>query len=602
MRGAPDPSNGAALSLYETRLSDAETEARALSGQERSIGNLRLAVFLSAIAIAWFAFDRDAIPRVTLLAPVALFVGLMVRHGRVIARRERVERLAAHYRHGLARVAGTWPDHGNRGDRFTDVDHPYAADLDIFGRGSLFQLLCTARSATGQGTLAAWLCGGADPEEIAARQGAVEELRNDVDRRERLALVGEDAVSAIDPAYLSEWAKRPISGGLSRMRLFAALLVVASATTYVLQGLGVVPPAVFLVALGAQAAFGMWRREQNQSVIRSLELAPAELDSLAILLEQIETSDFVSPRLRALQAALAEGDATASVEIARLNRRIQWLDARRNILFAPLSIFVLWTTQLAMAIESWREVHGPHLERWLRAAGEYESLCALSGFAFEQPSTCFPTVVAGDRHFTATAARHPLLPYERGVANDVALDDASRLLVVSGSNMSGKSTLLRTIGTNAVLAQMGAPVCAQSLSQSPLRIGTSMRTQDSLIDGTSRFYAEIKRLKLVVDLADGEHPLLFLLDEILHGTNSHDRGIGAEAIVRTLLERGAIGLITTHDLTLATVADNLAPRARNVHFADQLTDGEMVFDYKMHEGPVRKSNALGLMRAIGLEV
>jgi DNA mismatch repair ATPase MutS len=291
------------------------------------------------------------------------------------------------------------------------------------------------------------------------------------------------------------------------------------------------------------------------------------------------------------------------VEIAHLNRLIQWLDARRNILFAPLSIFILWTTQLAMAIESWREVHGPHLERWLRAAGEYESLCALSGFAFEQPATCFPEVAAdGAPHFAATAARHPLIPFERCVANDVALDAACRLLVVSGSNMSGKSTLLRTIGTNTVLAQMGAPVCATSLTLSPLRIGTSMRTQDSLIDGTSRFYAEIKRLKLVVDLAGGDRPLLFLLDEILHGTNSHDRGIGAEAVVRNLLERGAIGLITTHDLTLAGVADNLAPRARNVHFADQLTDGEMVFDYKMHEGPVQKSNALGLMRAIGLRV
>ncbi len=592
-----------ATELYRNQLRHAREQTDLLRARERSIGNYRLIVFLAGIAIAWLAFDLDAIPRLAVVLPLAGFVGLAVRHGRVITERRHFERVAAHYQHGLARIEGNWPEYGHRGDRFLDPAHPYAADLDIFGHGSLFQLLCTARSAAGHGTLANWLATAASPDEVAARQVAIAELSADYQRRERLGLIGDDVVSDIDPDYLGKWAGQSGGANLSAQRWIAASLVAVTMATFVLQGLGIVPPAVFLVAVAAQSAFGARRRDANRDLIRALELAPTELSALSHLLQQIESSSFDAPRLQALERSLESGTGTASTEIARLNRWIQLLDARRNMLFAPLSIFFLWTSQITMAIEAWRAANGPHLQEWLRAVGEYESFCALSGFAFEQRGTCFPDVTAdGGPRFAATAARHPLMPADRCVANDVSLDPVAALLIVSGSNMSGKSTLLRTIGTNCVLAQLGAPVCAAKLTMSPLQVGTSMRTQDSLLDGTSRFYAEIKRLRLVVDLADREPPLLFLLDEMLAGTNSHDRGIGAEAIVRNLLERGAIGLVTTHDLTLAAIADQLAPRARNVHFADQLADGEMTFDYKMHDGPVRKSNALGLMRAIGLGV
>lgn len=597
-----DAAGSAPRAEYAERQAIARREAGTLRARERSIGNLRLAVFLGGIALAWLAFDLGALPRGVVALPMALFATLVIAHDRVIRSRDCAERKAAHYEHGLARIDGTWIDRGHRGDRYADLQHPYSGDLDIFGRGSLFQLLCTARSACGQASLAGWLIRGAAPDEVAARQQAVGELRADIDRRERLALAGASGASDIDPAYLSEWAARPLPDHLRYQRAAAVLLVSATATAFVMQGLDMVPPAVFLAAAAAQTAFGLRRRQANQSVARSLELAPIELTTLVCLLHEIEGSDFTAPRLQQLRDSVAGSRGTASAEIARLNRLVQLLDARRNILFAPLAPLLLWTTQVSFAIEAWRRAHGPDLDAWMRAAGEYESFCALAGFAYEQPTTSFPQVGNGPAGFTAAALRHPMLPADRCVANDVALDGECSLLVVSGSNMSGKSTLLRTIGTNAVLAQAGAPVCASHLRMSSLQIGTSMRVQDSLLDGTSHFYAEIKRLKLVVDLAGGDPPLLFLLDEVLHGTNSHDRGIGAEAIVGTLLSRGAIGLITTHDLTLAAVADNLAPRARNVHFADRLIDGEMIFDYKMHDGPVRKSNALGLMRAIGLEV
>ncbi len=590
-----------AAELYTQRLEQARTEVARLRDAERSIGNYRLSVFIVGVAVAWFALDLGALPSAAIALPVAAFIALALRHERVIRRRERGERIAAHYEHGLARIDGNWPHFGQSGDQFVDAAHPYAADIDVFGRGSLFQLLCQARSSAGRSTLAEWLAHPAGAVEVAARQSAVAELRGDDDRREQLALIGDADGDAIDPAYLREWAMRPTSPHVPLLRAVAAGLVLASGATFLLQGLGIVPPAVFIAAQAAQAAFGAWRRDANLRVARSLELAPAELDALVSILAQIESADFAAPRLRELAAATG-GAEPASREIGRLDRLVQLLDARRNIFFAPLSVFLLWSTQTTLAIEAWRERNGPRLADWLRAAGEYEAFCSLSAFAFEQPDAAFPVVADSAPLFSASAVRHPLLTAGRCVPNDIRLDSATSLLVVSGSNMSGKSTFLRTIGANAVLAQMGAPVCAAALTMSPLQIGTSMRTQDSLLDGTSRFYAEIKRLKQIVDLAGGQPPLLFLFDEILHGTNSHDRRIGAEAIVRTLLERGSLGLITTHDLTLAEIADNLAPRARNVHFTDQLVGDEMTFDYELHDGPVRKSNALGLMRVIGLDV
>ena len=294
--------------------------------------------------------------------------------------------------------------------------------------------------------------------------------------------------------------------------------------------------------------------------------------------------------------------APASVEIARLRRLVEHADARRNQLFAPVAAVLLWGVQFGLAIEAWRQRCGGRLAAWIDAAGEIEALGSLASHAWEHPDDPFPELVEAGPIFDATGLGHPLVPEQRCVRNDLALDADRSVLVVSGSNMSGKSTLLRSVGTNALLALAGAPVRAQRLRISPLAIGASIRLHDSLRDGESRFYAEIKRLRQIVELAGAGGHALFLLDEILHGTNSHDRGIGAAAVVTTLARRGAIGLVTTHDLALAQIAESLAPHAANVHFEDHLADGRIAFDYRLREGVVRKSNALALMREVGLDV
>jgi DNA mismatch repair ATPase MutS len=281
---------------------------------------------------------------------------------------------------------------------------------------------------------------------------------------------------------------------------------------------------------------------------------------------------------------------------------MDYLDSRDHALVRVAEIFILWTPHLAFRVEDWRRTSGPAVRRWLTAAGEIEALCSLASHAFEHPCDTFPEFAEDGPYLEAHAIAHPLLAEAKAVRNDVTVGGELKLLVVSGSNMSGKSTLLRTLGVNAVLAQAGAPVRAAKLRLSPLEVGASIRVSDSLQGGVSRFYAEILRLRQILDLTNGGRPVLFLIDEFLHGTNSHDRRIGAEALVRGLVTRGAAGLITTHDLALADIVDGLGGRAANVHFEDRVENGEIHFDYIMRPGVVRKSNAIELMRSVGLEI
>ncbi len=327
------------------------------------------------------------------------------------------------------------------------------------------------------------------------------------------------------------------------------------------------------------------------------------METLSGLLARIEREPFNSPRLRELKDALQGHGRSASARIGRLATLVVWLEARHNVYFALFGSFFLWKTQFALAIEAWREAEGTSINRWLEVVGEVEAYGSLASFSFENPADPFPELVEEGPVIEGDRLGHPLLPASRCVRNDLKLGGDLRVLSVSGSNMSGKSTWLRTVGINAVLAQAGAPVRAGRLRISPLSIGGTLRVHDSLQAGRSRFYAEILRLKQLVEMAGQSPPLLFLIDEILHGTNSHDRLQGAEAVVRGLIDRGAIGLFTTHDLALAEVAGRLAPRAVNVHFADHLDDsGRLAFDYTMRPGVVRQSNALALMRAVGLDV
>jgi DNA mismatch repair ATPase MutS len=344
-------------------------------------------------------------------------------------------------------------------------------------------------------------------------------------------------------------------------------------------------------------------RRQSREVTRQCDTVLGELEILLQVLRIMEAPRFSSPPLCELRARLHVAGRLPSRQIARLARLAgYWETARRNQFVAPVAFLLMLTVHIAYAIERWRLSNAKSVASWLEAVGDFEALCSLSGYAYEHPQQPFPEIVDGGPRLVARGLGHPLIPASRRVANDVSLGTPTELLLVSGSNMSGKSTLLRSVGINAVLALAGAPVCAAQMQLSRLVLASAMRNVDSLQEGVSAFYAEIQRLRGIRDLAAGPTPVLFLLDEILHGTNSHDRRVGAEAVIANLLEQHAIGLITTHDLALAEIADRLEPRAANVHFEDQLVDGHITFDYRLRPGVVPKGNGLVLMRLLGFKV
>lgn len=587
---------------YEARLAARRAERDGLAARAEQLSRVRMVTFGVALVLLFLGFDFRLVPRWLFLVPVAAFVVLVALHQRTRRAERRVARAVRFYELGMARLDHAFAGKGIAGDRFADAVHPYAPDLDLFGRGSLFELLCTARTQIGEETLARWLLAPAPAAEVRRRQEAVEDLRGRLDLRETIALLGEDVRGVVDPAALVAWAESPPWQPRPFERALAIVLPALTCVALAAWDLEWAGPVPVIVATVAQVAFALRLRPKVLPVLRHAAQPAVHLALLADLLGELERTSFAAPSLVAIQGALASAGEPPSRRIARLQRRINLLDAHRNQVFALISFVLLWRTNFALAIEAWRAESGPVVPRWLAAIGELEALLALASHAFEHPADPFPELVDGPPRIDAAGLGHPLLAEERCVRNDLRLDDTCRVLIVSGSNMSGKSTLLRAVGVNVVLALAGAPVRARRLVLTPLAVGAAIRIVDSLQDGTSRFYAEVKRLSQIVELGRGALPLLFLLDEILSGTNSHDRAIGAEAIVKTLAAGGALGLVTTHDLALARIVDGLGAPAANVHFEDHLEDGRMCFDYAMRPGVVKKSNALALMRAVGLEV
>jgi hypothetical protein len=491
---------------YARRAGERAALGDRLAARFHACWRTRTALVGVVVAVAWLCEKEPLLP-LLLVLPAVLLVAAVLEKNRALRGWQEALRRFHFYQRRLCNFDGTWAGTGEPGNAYLDDAHPCARDLDLFGPGSVFERLHLAGSRQGEDALAAWLRSPASPAEVRARQAAVGELRDRLDLREDLALLGRD-----------------------------------------------VPRQAVVDMRPFESVRGRLAREA-----------------------------FVCPMLRGLQAALVA---------ARTPGRLHQL---REIL--PVGPRVLpW-----LSLHSWLSRHGPELAKSLAALGELEALQALAAYAFENPADPFPEVCDDGPCFDAVGLGHPLLPADRCVRNDIRLDDRLRVLIVSGSNMSGKSTLLRSVGANGVLALAGGPVRAHRLRLSQMTAGATLRLQDSLLEGRSRFYAEVTRVRQLLDLSQ-TRPLLFLLDELFSGTNSADRRQGAEAVLRCFLPAGAVGLLTTHDLALTQLAELLGPQVANVHFADEFRDGEITFDYTMRPGVVRTGNGVALMRALGIEV
>lgn len=570
-------------------------------------GNAKLIVIIAGLVVAWLALYPRALSPFWLLVPSAAYIALAILHNQVNEARTRAERVAAFYRRGLARIEDRWAGGGETGERFKSPSSIYAEDLDLFGSGSLFELLSTARTAMGEACLARWLLQPSLPAEIQERQLAVAELRNEVRLREDLAIAGGELRAVLDPEALGRWAAKRSEGckpGLRR--IFAALAIAVTASAVLAAITRIIEP--LLAALTAEMALTLWLWKSATAALSGLELSDQSLLLLARILKRVEAESFASARLRVLTAQLKNGGAPASRSIQTLAHLVSWVNARDSLLVRIFDIPLMYTMQIGFAAETWRRQHGPRLRSCLEAIGEAEAVLSLATYAYEHPEDSFPTLIGLDQPgalFAAEELGHPMIPSSRCVRNSVALGkDGAQALIVSGSNMSGKSTLLRAVGVNTVLAMAGAPVRAKSLTLTPLALGTSIRTNDSLGESRSGFYTEILRLRAVFDLTARYPPVLFLFDELLGGTNSADRRAGAEGLLREVIARGAIGIVTTHDIALTEIS--LPPcqsgSITNAHFQERIGDGQIIFDYKLRPGIVSRGNALELMRMIGLSV
>ena len=595
---AVTPSGGDPATLYNERLNELQKIQSAEQRQERLLGYAKLVVgFLTLVAAVLF-LHRPTVLAV-LFVPVILFVILEVIHENRLRSIRLRQRSIQFYERGLARLEDRWAGSGKTGERFLDPQHPYARDLDIFGSASLFELLCTARTRAGEETLARWLLSPAPLEEIIARQCAIRDLKERVKFRESLFSLGETVRLGVHPDALSKWGAGQPVFKLRRTRIVTSVLAILwtfSLIVWWLWGLGAVALAITVLNLG-------WAHRIHARLEEASERIEAETEDLQLLagiLALLEAELFSSAKLVTTQAAFKHHGVPPSTAIGRLARVVSYLESRRNPAMRLLDVLTFWSAQFVFAAERWQQEFGPQIRGWLSALGEFEALTAIAGYAFEHADDVFPEFAVQGGLFDAEGIAHPLLPGREAVRNDVKLGDGTQLIVLSGPNMAGKSTFIRCLGVNAVLAQCGAPARAKRLKLSPLNVAASICVLDSLAGGVSRFYAEIRRLKLAAELTRGPVPVLFLLDELLSGTNSHDRFVGTELVVKSLMNRGAIGIVSTHDLALTQIPNALGSKAINCHFEDRLEDGELNFDYRLRPGVVRSSNALELMRSIGL--
>jgi hypothetical protein len=603
MATAPGPTE-----LYTSRAAALRETARGMRRRAHMVSNARLALFLLFILFGIAAELRSPWFWIPAAASAIGFVLLVLQHRQVRARIRDVDARAALCDLGLARHERKWADLPVVVPGIS-TPHPYVHDLDLFGEYAVTQLCGPIRTHHGRRAMRTWLMAPGGYGEISDRQQSIRVLREDIELRENLAIQGAalDSHSEARLRAFLTWVTSPpgfhvtplIAGLVRALPIVTVVLIIAHAAGLISKPWWSIP--LILSALIALATL----RRISAEFDKAFDTRPASLQYSRVFAAAERAPDS-TPLLQRIRERLTAGNEPASVGVERLESIMTWSDARHSpgIISIVLEIVFLWSFQAFVSLQAWRRDSKNHVVGWFDALGDLEALCSLATLAHDQPDWCFPTLDAGAIAIDATALGHPMLADGVRVHNDVTVGPAGTLLLVTGSNMSGKSTLLRAVGVNAVLAQAGAPVCASSYRAPILHLHTSISVRDSLTAGVSLYMAQLNRLKEVLDAAreaTPTQPCCYLLDEILSGTNSADRTIAVRAVLHQLLQRNAIGVVTTHDLAVAA-DERIQAAAVNIHFAETIDphEGTMTFDYRVRPGPVERSNALELLRMMGI--
>ena len=594
----------AALLYYQARLQEIQGRLSDGLGKQTEAFVLLGAIALIFVIVSFFALTRRHLPVWSPLLCVPPLAWVTRSLGKRRADLHLLQRLREFHEQGIGRLEHRWQGSGEYGEEFEPAAHSYSRDLNLFGKGSLFELLCTARTRIGQRRLAHYLLHAPEIEETIRRQEAVQELRDHTTLREQIALLGSYDRQQSSWDTFAGWLGGPLAPFPPAARILAAVLASAAATLALIGLLGLAPAHWLLNAsipiAVCEALFALVWRKRVRRIIGDTQIVGMELQLLRQGLELLSKQSFTCVKLKQIAAQLGPD---AGARLRQLQRLTTILEERHKDHFYYPSLLILVGTQTAMAIENWRAAHRDDFLRWMDAWGEFESLSALACYAFEQQeTTCFPELSGQEPAFEAAGLGHPLLSREERVANNFALNSSSKFYIISGSNMAGKSTLLRAVGANAVLAMAGAPVTAEKLRVSPLRVRASISIGDSLLEGKSKFLAEVERLRDAIAATNEARPVLFLIDEIFNGTNSRDRRAAAEAVIRTLVEGRAMGAVSTHDLALTEIAEVAGLGGGNLHMASRSGTDVLDFDYLLKAGVTPEANAAAIARLSGVRV
>ncbi|HQZ63508.1 MAG TPA: hypothetical protein PLY87_00470 [Planctomycetaceae bacterium] len=589
---------------YRARQEEISVQVRKLTRRDKRFVRLRVGIFLLGIGLAIMCLgEPEYVSWWWITIPVGLFTALLPFHQSCLKRSKRAHAVGSFHAGRLRRLDREFGVDVSNGAEFANDSHPWTQDLDVFGPGSLFQLLNECRTQPGRRKLADWLQTVCDGDAIRLRQARAQGLKYELAMRESLACIPDSAQWSTAESMLMEWVQessRPIPWWIVVWSLLIGIIAIPVIVLFLME---VLPLKFVLMVIILQAPAIVATRRQIRTVAQRMDNVDTALRQFGAVIDVFERHAVEEPSIRDLQNRFHSESETASQAIGRLSRLTQWLNnAIRNQFFAPIAwacgMFVLVT----FLLERWRQKHGRDVADWLETTACLEASLSVAGYSFDHPDDCLPVICDDHPELIAEDLGHPLLRESDCVRNSVSLTQSMPLLLISGSNMSGKSTFLRSLGASVVLTLCGSVVRAKSFRTYPFQVATAMRISDSLQEGRSLFFTVVRRLKTVVDLTEQPRIVLFLLDEILNGTNSNDRRRGAEAIIRSLVARHALGIVTTHDLALTKIADSMSDQALNKHFEDTITDGQMTFDYKLRDGVVERSNAIALMRMLGLEV
>jgi hypothetical protein len=602
------PSDHTATARYQERIDRLVTGHAEIHRRWSRLANLRLVLFIILGVAVWqFWAGGSTVAGILALLTSTVLAVIIVFHRRLRSERARFDRMIRVNTRARDRASLSWDvDLPHTPLPTRPLDHSYARDLNVIGEESLLRRIGTPVTAVGWRTLQDWLLDPASPADIRERQAAVLELGDAIDLRQEVEQAGID--EELDPDVLEDllnWAEGPrLLAGRQWLVPLAWIGPLAAGSLGLAQLLDIIAAPLWVLAVAFNLVVTQLLAGDIVAEVDGVGRRSGSLRGFRHIVDRLDRRELDAPLLRLIHDALFGGKAGGAGNIRRLVRATSFIMPRGSLLYLPLQMAFAWDLHVATALDRWKTDSGSRLRGWFDTLGEWEALAALGVLVWDHPDWAMP-IIDSDRHrIEARNLRHPLLPVNIAIGNDVAVGPAGTFLFVTGSNMSGKSTLLRAVGANVVLAQAGGPVAAEVMTLPPVQIVTTMRVEDSLAHGVSFFLAELQRLKQVIDAADSasDRPVLYLLDEILQGTNTAERQIASRRVLRHLTETRSIGVVSSHDLTLIE-GSGLEERAVPVHFSEQFEQhGDrptMTFDYRLRPGLATSSNALRLMHMLG---